>query len=275
MNHTVADGSSFWDFFNSWSEISRGLGNISQPPALTRCFPSDIDCPIRIPFSMKQMDETSIVAPFQERVFRFTKEKIAELKAKANAEMSTTSISSLQALLAHLWRAVVRCQHMEANQEVKYVVVASARPRLQPPLPAGYFGNTIYGEIVTITAGELVGQTLGWVAWKINRKIALQTNDEIRNFLMCWVKKPKLLAISSYPNNTLFTTSSPRFNVYGNDFGWGKPVAVRSGSADKSDGKITLFPGAEEGSIDIEVCLSPETLLALGDDEEFMEAISI
>ncbi|GFZ09882.1 hypothetical protein Acr_21g0004810 [Actinidia rufa] len=41
-----------------------------------------------------------------------------------------------------------------------------------------------------------------------------------------------------------------------------------------SDGKITLFPGAEEGSIDIEVCLSPETLLALGDDEEFMEAIS-
>ena len=275
MNHTVADGSSFWDFFNSWSEISRGLGNISQPPALTRWFPSDIDCPIRIPFSMKLMDEKSVVPPVQERVFRFTKEKIAELKAKANAEMSSTSISSLQALLAHLWRAVVRCQHMEANQEVKYMVVASARPRLQPPLPAGYFGNTIYGEIVTITAGELVGQTLGWVAWKINRKIALQTNDEIRNFLMCWVKKPKLLAISSYPNNTLFTTSSPRFNVYGNDFGWGKPVAVRSGSADKSDGKITLFPGAEEGSIDIEVCLSPETLLALGDDEEFMEAISI
>ncbi|XP_057477897.1 uncharacterized acetyltransferase At3g50280-like [Actinidia eriantha] len=275
MNHTVADGSSFWDFFNSSSEISRGLGNISQPPTLTRWFPSDIDCPIRIPFYMKQMDETSIVAPFQERVFRFTKEKIAALKAKANAEMSTTSISSLQALLAHLWRAVVRCQHMEANQEVKYVVVVSARPRLQPPLPEGYFGNTICGEIVTITAGELVGQTLGWVAWKINQKIALQTNDEIRNFLMCWVKKPKLLAISSYPNNTLFTTSSPRFNVYANDFGWGKPVAVRSGSADKSDGKITLFPGAEEGSIDIEVCLSPETLLALGDDEEFMEPISI
>ncbi|PSR91203.1 Transferase protein [Actinidia chinensis var. chinensis] len=275
MNHTVADGSSFWDFFNSWSEISRGLGNISQPPALTRWFPSDIDCPIRIPFSMKQMDEKSIVPPVQERVFRFTKEKIAELKAKANAEMSTTSISSLQALLAHLWRAVVRCQHMEANQEVKYVLVVSARPRLQPPLPESYFGNTICGEIVTITAGELVGQTLGWVAWKINRKIALQTNDEIRNFLMCWVKKPKLVTISGYPNNTLYPSSSPRFNVYGNDFGWGKPVAVRSGLANKRDGKITLFPGVEEGSIDIEVCLSPETLLAMGDDEEFMEAIGI
>ena len=170
---------------------------------------------------------------------------------------------------------VLCCQHIEANQEVKYVVAVSARLRLQPPLPEGYFGNTISNEIVTITAGELVGQTLGWVAWKINRKIALQTNDEIRNFLMCWVKKPKLRAISSFPNNTLFATSSPRFNVYGNDFGWGKPVAVRSASADKSDGKITLFPGVEEGSIDIEVCLSPEKLLALGDDEEFMEAISI
>ncbi|GFZ16146.1 HXXXD-type acyl-transferase family protein [Actinidia rufa] len=106
MNHAVADGSSFWDFFNSWSEISRGLA----------------------------------------------------LKAKANAEMNTTCISSLQALLAHLWRTVVRCQHIEANQEVKYVVAVSARLRLQPPLPEGYFGNTISNEIVTITAGELVGQ---------------------------------------------------------------------------------------------------------------------
>ena len=89
------------------------------------------------------------------------------------------------------------------------------------------------------------------------------------------MKKPKLVTISSYHNNTLITSSSPRFNVYGNDFGWGKPVAVRSGSAAKGDGKITLFPGVEEGSIDIEVCLSPEKLLAMGDDEEFMEAISI
>ncbi|GFZ16145.1 hypothetical protein Acr_25g0005540 [Actinidia rufa] len=275
MNHVVVDGSSFWNFLNSWSEISRGLENISHPPCLKRWFPCDVNSSIQIPFTCVQLEDNYILPPFKERVFCFARKKIAELKAKANAEMSTTSISSLQALLAHLWRAVVRCQHMEAKQEVNYVLLVSVRPRLRPPLPENYFGNTIHGEIVTTTAGELVEQGLGWVAWQMNQKIAMLTNDEVRKFLRGWVENPKLLTMSIFKNNTLTTSSSPRFNVYSNDFGWGKPLAVRSGSANKSDGKMTLFPGVEEGSIDIEVCLSPEKLLAMGDDMEFMEAVSI
>lgn len=61
-------------------------------------------------------------------------------------------------------------------------------------------------------------------------------------------------------NNACFASSSPRFNFYGNDFGWGRPMAVRSGPANKVDGKITLFAGVEEGSVDVEACFLPETL---------------
>lgn len=61
--------------------------------------------------------------------------------------------------------------------------------------------------------------------------------------------------------------------MYGNDFRWGRPVAVRSGSANKMNGKLTVFPGAEEGSIDFEVCLLPETLHAMAEYAEFMEAV--
>ncbi|KAF5933478.1 hypothetical protein HYC85_029649 [Camellia sinensis] len=64
---------------------------------------------------------------------------------------------------------------------------------------------------------------------------------------------------------TLYTSSLPQFNVYGNDLGWRKPVAVRIELANKSDGKVTLFPGVKEGSIDIEVCLLPEKFLARQD----------
>ena len=32
INHSVADGTSFWHFFNSWSEISRGSFHLSKPP---------------------------------------------------------------------------------------------------------------------------------------------------------------------------------------------------------------------------------------------------
>ncbi|KAI7997588.1 putative acetyltransferase [Camellia lanceoleosa] len=254
MNHAVVDGSCFWQFFNSWSEISRGSDKISRPPVLNRWFPIDDDCPIRIPFSSEQISDTFVVPKVEEMVFHFTKEKIAKLKAKANAEMDTTTISSLQALLAHLWQSVVRCQNInDTNQEVKYVLLVSARPRLRPPLPEGYFGNTINAETLRATAEEVVGKGLGWVAWQMNKAIALQTNDGIRKLYEDWVKNPKLLTMSVMTNNTLTTSSSPRFNVYGNDFGWGKPVAVRSGSANKTDGKMTVFPGVEEGSIDIEV----------------------
>ncbi|THG09226.1 hypothetical protein TEA_014536 [Camellia sinensis var. sinensis] len=57
--------------------------------------------------------------------------------------------------------------------------------------------------------------------------------------------------------------------------GWGKPLAVRSGLANKRDGKITVFPGMKEGSVDIEVCLLPEKFLAMENDKEFMQSIGI
>ncbi|KAF5933484.1 hypothetical protein HYC85_029655 [Camellia sinensis] len=105
-------------------------------------------------------------------VFHFTKEEITKLKAKANAEMNTTTISSLQALLAHLWRK---------------------RQGFDLPLAEGYFGNIINGETLRAVAEKVVGKGLGWVTWQMNKAIALQMNDGIRKLYEDWVKNPKLL----------------------------------------------------------------------------------
>lgn len=43
-----------------------------------------------------------------------------------------------------------------------------------------------------------------------------------------------------------------------------------SGPENRFDGKLTVFQEVEIGSIDFEACLSPETLQAMADDEEFM-----
>ncbi|MCE7766904.1 hypothetical protein GQL56_30220, partial [Pseudomonas putida] len=75
---------------------------------------------------------------------------------------------------------------------------------------------------------------------------------------------------SEVVTNSLIASSSQRFDVYGNDFGWGRPIAVRSGAGNKHDGKMTIFSGVEEGSIDVEACLTPETLHAMGEDAKFM-----
>ncbi|MCI49002.1 putative acetyltransferase, partial [Trifolium medium] len=69
---------------------------------------------------------------------------------------------------------------------------------------------------------------------------------------------------------TLQMVSSHRFPMHENDFGWGRPLAVRSGGANKFDEKMLVFPGRKGGDVDLEVVLSPETMAQLETDSEFM-----
>ena len=129
--------------------------------------------------------------------------------------------------------------------------------------------------MVKFTAGELLQSGFGWAAWQLNQMVGSPSAAaaEARKFFEEWAKNPKLKRLGGQPSNILLTGSSTRFDVYGNDFGWGKPVGVLGGPEYKYDGKLIVFPGAEEGSIAFEVCLSHETLMALDNDPEFMETL--
>lgn len=279
MNHAAVDGSSFWNFFNSWSEIHRGLDHISKTPVLERwsLLNGSISPPIRLPLSIiKNNLDSFIPSPLQERVFHFAKGKIAMLKAKANAEAATTSISSLQSLLAHIWRATTRARLFEHDKEIDLRIFIGLRARLQPPLPESYCGNAIVPGIVTLRTREILEQGLGFVALEINKVVSSYTKNKVADTLASALKNPSPLTKADFGRiHSLSISSSPRHNVYGTDFGWGRPVAVRSGPGNKFDGKLTLFPGLEEGSMDVEFSLLPETLKALGNDLEFMDAVTI
>ncbi|CAK7355046.1 unnamed protein product [Dovyalis caffra] len=170
------------------------------------------------------------------------KQKLSRLKAKANAESGTKSISSLQSLLAHIWKSTNRNgQVIDLDKEV-----------------------------------GLKEQQLGYVALQINKVVSSYTEVKVKGTLESLKENlnPRTMGELA-PTHCLFISSSPRFNIYGTDFGWGRPVAIRSGPGNKLDGKITLFPGFEEGSVDIEVCVLPETLKAMENDLEFMDAVTI
>lgn len=280
INHVVGDGTSFWHFFNSWSEISRGSTQLSKPPELERWFLDGINRPIRIRLANATKEKEKFQGYLnsqlqQERVFHFSRDKIAELKAKANKTVCSDKISSLQATLTHLWRAIVRNQGIGPQEEVLYRLLIGIRPRMRPPLDQNYFGNAVQDGTVSLRAGELLApEGLGKAALEMNRMVGLHTEEKIVGHLRSWVKNPRLLTEDGMAGNALVTSSSPWFDVYGNDFGWGKPVAVRSGAGNKKYGKITVFAGAEKGSIDVEVCLCYETLEAMAKDSEFMDAVS-
>ncbi|KAI3955523.1 hypothetical protein MKW98_028468 [Papaver atlanticum] len=293
INHTVCDGKSFWHFFNSWCEISRQGSSsadhhISRPPIFDRlCLMNDIenDLPIRFPLSTVQSWEGYKYnpPPLFERVFIFTREKIAILKEKANSKTAKddgnadVTISSLQAVLAHVWVAVIRARCLDPNEETRYRLAIGTTGRLDPPPPESFFGNSAVSGDATVKVHELLevgGFELG--ALLLNKLVTSFDGAAIRSHWKGWVEKPTVkkmsnLSISQY---TLVTGGSPRFDMYGNNFGWGTPIAVRSGIVNKRDGKITSTPGPIPGSIGIEACLSAKTLKALENDAEFMAAIA-
>ncbi|MBA0701034.1 hypothetical protein Goari_027233, partial [Gossypium aridum] len=135
INHSVMDGASFFHAFNSCLEIVNGSSSLSKPLVFQRCFLNNITIDdfhtIRIPNSyIKQIANEADDAPscVKVRVFHFTKEVIAKLKEKSNVEVGINDeISSLQALLCHLWRSIVCNKKIDPDQETSYCLLIDAR----------------------------------------------------------------------------------------------------------------------------------------------------
>ncbi|KAI3878302.1 hypothetical protein MKX03_021762 [Papaver bracteatum] len=75
-------------------------------------------------------------------------------------------------------------------------------------------------------------------------------------------------------SNAFVARSSQWFNMYGNNFGWGRPIAVKTGVNGKFNGMTTVNLGPVEGSVVIEICLPIEVFKVMENDVEFMEAFS-
>ncbi|KAK8686366.1 hypothetical protein V6N13_125391 [Hibiscus sabdariffa] len=275
MNHSVADGASFWHFFNSWSEISRGFDHLSKLPIFKRPVIGDIDYPIPIPLKKEQI-QAHIIEPgcLKIRAFYFTKQSLMRIKGKANAEMNTNKISSLQALLSLFWQSIMRNRQLDRDQETVILLVIGLRPRLQQ-VAEEYFGNAIQGAMVSLKAGELVEKGIGNAAWEINQIVANHREENLINLYKSWVNNPLLYQTGKTIKNSLLIAHSPRFDKYGSDFGWGRPVAMTFGAEFKRDGLLIVATGVEQGDIEIRVCLSPEEFQALEKDEAFIDALRI
>ncbi|CAF2254730.1 unnamed protein product [Brassica napus] len=96
------------------------------------------------------------------------------------------------------------------------------------------------------TAGDLLANDLRWSADQLHRNVVAHDDATVRRGIADWESNPRLFPLGNADGDSITMGSSPRFPMYDNDFGWGKPLAVRSGGANKFDGKISAFPGKEK-----------------------------
>ncbi|GMN46063.1 hypothetical protein TIFTF001_015255 [Ficus carica] len=127
------------------------------------------------------------------------------------------------------------------------------RSRLDPPLPATYFGNCLAGKVVAVEREVLVGKE-GYVfavnaiseAIKSleNGLVDLTGMEKMVPALAC--EGPRIVVPRSYYT----IAGSFRFEVYKTDFGWGQPEKVDAVSIDKT-GAICLSDTRDGDGIEI------------------------
>ncbi|KAA0064399.1 hypothetical protein IC582_015502 [Cucumis melo] len=278
INHSIVDGTSYWHFFNMWSEIFEAEDDnvsISRPPILQRWFPEGHGPILKLPFTHPDQFINRFEAPqLSKKHFHFSSESVAVLKKRANTEYKTNKISSFQSLSALVWRSITRVRGLPPDQTIGCIMAINNRSRLDPPLSENYFGNSIHTIKGVATVKELLGNNLGWAAWKLHEAVVNHKDSIVRDFVKKWVESPSIYRIAGmFDPLSVMIGSSPRFNKYGNVFGMGKAVGIRSGYAHKFDGIVTCYPGYEGGgSIELEICLPLHFMAALETDGEFMDA---
>ncbi|KAI3955742.1 hypothetical protein MKW98_006102 [Papaver atlanticum] len=296
LNHSVFDGTSFWHFINSWSEICRSSNKqtLELPPVFDRWFTNEMDCPLRLPATtadkfLAVRKPCAVVTPplhdLVEKCFRFTKTSVAKLKAAANSEMipgKKQTISSLQAVLAHVWIAAVRARktsnsYYNETEDTLFGFLMNNRTKLIPLLPEGYCCNSLSFGSVIAKDSEVLRKGFKFLASLLNEVVNSHSAEKIISSTKSWIEKPFILSCGDDAviiSNNFVARSSQWVDKYGNDFGWGRPIAVKTGRNGKSFGITTVSRGPFEGSIDIEICLPIEVLEVMENDAEFMEAFS-
>ncbi|CAN8298657.1 unnamed protein product [Cochlearia groenlandica] len=279
MNHAIGDGSSFWQFFNSLSEIFNDNLCLKNPPVLEPWFPKGYGPVYNLPFTNSDEFISRFESPvLKERIFHFSSQTIRSLKSKANQECETTrTISSFQSLTSFIWRCITRARKLPYDEETRCSFAANNRAKMDPPLSENYFGNCISAiRSMTVKSGELLENDFGWAASKMHHAVIGNTSEEISKKVEEWLKSAFVFHLEALLGTmVVHIGSSPRFKMYECEFGMGKAVAVRTGYGGKFDGKISADAGREgEGSINLEVCLVPEFMEALESDQEFMSLVS-
>ncbi|CAN4115916.1 unnamed protein product [Withania somnifera] len=304
MNHAVVDGTSFWNFFNTFAEFSKGEKKITRQPCFGRKTvfnsPAVLKFPEGGPSATFSGDE-----PIREKIFHFSREAILKLKYRANktavngkitpvnndepcfkngsavknsktaATGTGLEISSFQSLSAQLWRSVTRARKLDGNKTTTFRMAVNCRHRLEQRIEPLYFGNAIQSIPTVASVKELLSNDLYWSANQLHQNVVAHGDATVRRGVKDWESNPRLFPLGNFDGAMITMGSSPRFPMYDNDFGWGRPVAVRSGMANKFDGKISAFPGREgNGTVDLEVVLAPETMAGLEEDMEFMQYVS-
>ncbi|KAL0302578.1 UNVERIFIED_CONTAM: Phenolic glucoside malonyltransferase 1 [Sesamum angustifolium] len=273
-DHVVADASTVASFMQAWALIMRsrrsGADNVRDLltegnllPFYDRKLVTDLNgldeiyCNVIVDTS-SSAEPPSVKLPINKlrAAFVLKKEEIQKLKNFILGKSpSIGHLSSFTIICALVWvcsaRSAAPSGEDVADDEPEYFCfVADCRERLNPPLPAKYFGNCVALVKAELRHGEVKGDDGFVMAAKAVGEAVKETVYNEKGILHGAEKWPdeyeKLIG-----KRQIAVAGSPRFDFYGVDYGWGKPKKFEGLFID-GGGSISLCKSRDfEGDLEI------------------------
>uniref|UniRef100_A0A803Q8X2 Uncharacterized protein n=1 Tax=Cannabis sativa TaxID=3483 RepID=A0A803Q8X2_CANSA len=264
MDHHVVDGFSALHFFNSWSEMARGI-DLKTLPYIDRTILSPRNPPKptydHIEYKPTTTPQSLTNNIIDVAIYKLTNEQVKTLKAKCCG--NKLSYSTFEILASHVWKCACKARKLGHDQETKLHVVVDGRSRLQPPLPIGYFGNVIFSTTPIIRVGELMESKLWYVANQIQSTIKKADDSYLKSAIDYLELQPDISALTrgahTFGSPNLGIVSWTKLPFYDADFGWGRPIFVGP-AAILFDGLVYIMnnPNDDDGSLSVAIGLQHE-----------------
>ncbi|GLU10948.1 hypothetical protein SLE2022_277230 [Rubroshorea leprosula] len=281
-HHTVLDGKSVMMFIKSWAYICTNQENypLQLPSDLAPFFdrgvikdPSGLDLFFLNQWlaltasdpktrSLKVSQNLGRVSPNLIRAtFLLSPDNINKLRelvlSKWNGK-KPIHLSTFVLVVAYTATCLVKARGGESERTVLMGFIADRRTRLDPPVPENYFGNCVGPCGQFVKAGDLMDKNgLAFGANFLSDEIkGLEQGEVLEKAKNKWSALMDAFVKESGSMQMITVAGSPRFHVYGLNFGWGKPRKVEIVSVDRT-GAISLAESGD-GSGGVEIGLALE-----------------
>ncbi|RZC70775.1 hypothetical protein C5167_033957 [Papaver somniferum] len=228
FNHTIFGGPGLGRFMIALGEIIRGEASPSIPPAWKRHILNARDPP-QVTFAHREYDATMsdnnnslpllIPQDIDYHYFFFTRKEEGALREQLPVHLQ--ACSAFELLTACLWRCRTVALGSDPKARVRVVMAVDTRWKIDPPLPAGYYGNTMVYPAAVSTTEKLSHNPLGF-AVDLVKKAKNEVNGEyIRSTadLMATKGRPIISTEGTYFVSDVRKTPDEKI-----DLGWGKEL---------------------------------------------------
>ncbi|KAJ6724217.1 hypothetical protein OIU85_022170 [Salix viminalis] len=274
-SHAAVDGKSVTMFMKAWAHICKH--DTSLPPAEFRPSydrtavhdPEDIgpeylkrwsgmnqlvglDARTLKPILSPEVPPSSVRATFE-----FSHADIRRLRVRVlsqyGKERKPIHLSSFVLSYAYTLVCIAKARGLNKDDKIIFRFPGDCRARLDPPLPTNYFGNCVMHQVGDLDVEALVGDDHGiaYVAQKLAQMVKQLGKGALEG------AKEKLAKNTDTSPRTLpiGLTGSPGFDLYGVDFGWGRPEKVEFTMLDRSESISMIDSKDGNGGLEIGLVL--------------------